>query len=410
MNRTDAPVKQSTPFAVNGQREPILPTTPAGDNTASYSDGFPAITMILKSAGGMPPKGQDMNQILFELSALARWASSGATNSWDSAFSTAIGGYPMGAVVLGTDGITQYKSTVDSNTTNPNTGGAGWFNLTAGYLKTANNLSEIAAAGSTAVAEALAHLGLVIGSEPGNIVTSGSTQPVYKTTLPNIGYADLPQKGLFAVADGIVDSVTKILTTLLTKSGTGGWTLGQSTGTYLGLGGTPDDIAHVFVSTDGGSFTRRWYLYNNGKLVGPAGDMASVSYVSSGFQPLDATLTGMSGKDAAGLRAYLELGNASLKTIGTGAGQVPDMSAWLTSASLNGYMKLPNGIYIQWYTTDLVAGPNTVNFPIPFPNNFLADAGMAGISSTVGGVSATRTSRTYQANAANTACFIAIGL
>lgn len=160
MNRTDAPVKQSTPFAVNGQREPILPTTPAGDNTASYSDGFPAITMILKSAGGLPPKGQDMNQILFELSALARWASSGATNAWDAAFSTAIGGYPMGAVVLGTDGITQYKSTADSNTTNPNTGGAGWFNLTAGYLKTANNLGEIAAAGQAAVAATLANIGL----------------------------------------------------------------------------------------------------------------------------------------------------------------------------------------------------------------------------------------------------------
>ncbi|AYN25786.1 hypothetical protein D8682_01585 [Buttiauxella sp. 3AFRM03] len=160
MNRTDAPVKQSTPFAVNGQREPILPTTPAGDNTASYADGFPPITMILKSAGGLPPKGQDMNQILFELSALARWASSGATNAWDAAFSTAIGGYPMGAVVLGTDGTTQYKNTVDSNTTNPNTSGAGWFNVTTGYLKTASNLSEIAAAGSAAVAEALANLGL----------------------------------------------------------------------------------------------------------------------------------------------------------------------------------------------------------------------------------------------------------
>lgn len=160
MNRTDAPVKQSTPFAVNGQRESILPTTPAGDNTASYSDGFPAITMILKSAGGLPPKGQDMNQILYELSALARWGSSGAINAWDAAFSTAIGGYPMGAQVLGTDGTTRYISTTDSNATNPNTGGAGWFNLTTGYLKTASNLSEIAAAGPAAVAAALANLGL----------------------------------------------------------------------------------------------------------------------------------------------------------------------------------------------------------------------------------------------------------
>lgn len=129
MNRTDAPVKQSTPFAVNGQREPILPTTPAGDNTASYSDGFPPITMTLKSAGGLPPKGQDMNQILYELSNLARWSSSGALNSWDAEFSTAISGYPKGVVLLGNDGTTIYISNIDANTNNPNTTSTGWLNL-----------------------------------------------------------------------------------------------------------------------------------------------------------------------------------------------------------------------------------------------------------------------------------------
>lgn len=160
MNRTDAPKKQPVPFGVNGSRENLLPTTPAGDNTASYDAGFPPVTMILKAAGGLPPKGQDMNQILFELSSLARWFSAGASNAYDAAFSTAIGGYPMGATVLGTDGVTRYMSTTEANITNPNTGGAGWFNLTTGYLKAANNLSEIAAAGSPAVAAANANLGL----------------------------------------------------------------------------------------------------------------------------------------------------------------------------------------------------------------------------------------------------------
>lgn len=165
MNRTDAPAKQSKPFGINGQREPILATTPSGDNTASYDQGFPPITMILKSAGGLPPKGQDMNQILYELSALSRWFSAGAQNAYDATFSAAIGGYPMGAMILGNDGTTRYMSTVDSNTTNPNTGGAGWFNLTTGYLKTANNFSEIAAGGNTAIAAAIANLGLVGGNQ-----------------------------------------------------------------------------------------------------------------------------------------------------------------------------------------------------------------------------------------------------
>lgn len=137
MNRTDAPAKQPKPFGVNGQRDAILPTTPSGDNAASYESGFPAITMTLKTAGGKPPKGQNMNQILYELSALGRWSSTGSLNSYDSSFSTAIGGYPSGAQLISDDQLNIYINTVDGNTTNPNTGGAGWKTLTS-YLNLSN--------------------------------------------------------------------------------------------------------------------------------------------------------------------------------------------------------------------------------------------------------------------------------
>ncbi|MGX5099857.1 glycine-rich domain-containing protein [Enterobacter cloacae] len=129
MNRTDSPSKQPKPFGINGPREPILATTPAGDNTASYDVGFPPITMTLKSAGGLPPKGQDVNQILFELSSLCRWNSAGALNTFDSAFSTSIGGYPSGSLVLSNNGKVIYVNKVDANTTDPNSGGAGWVDL-----------------------------------------------------------------------------------------------------------------------------------------------------------------------------------------------------------------------------------------------------------------------------------------
>ncbi|CAM4262142.1 hypothetical protein [Citrobacter portucalensis] len=129
MNRTDAPSKQPQPFAINGQRDPILDTTPAGDNTASYALGFPPITMILKSAGGLPPKGQDLNQILYELSSICRWFSSGALNTFDSSFSASIGGYPSGSVLISDSGSVIYINTTDSNTTNPNSSGEGWVNL-----------------------------------------------------------------------------------------------------------------------------------------------------------------------------------------------------------------------------------------------------------------------------------------
>lgn len=198
MNRTDAPKKQAVPFAVNGQREELLPTSPAGDNTASYDAGFPAVTMILKAAGGLPPKGQDMNQILFELSSLARWFSTGSINSYDATFSAEIGGYPKGAIVLGEDGNTRYMSTAEANTSDPNTDGAGWFNLSAGYLKTENNLSEIKGAGPDAVATALSNLGLGDASttQKGSVQLTESSGSSHSLVLNQLGSTQLNNTNL----------------------------------------------------------------------------------------------------------------------------------------------------------------------------------------------------------------------
>lgn len=173
MNRTDSPAKQSKPFGVNGPREPILATTPAGDNTASYDAGFPPITMVLKSAGGLPPKGQDMNQILYELSALGRWTSAGAKNTYDSAFATAIGGYPSGSYVLGDDLKTVYRCTTDGNASNPNS-------VTTGWAKVAQDIADILSLGTAATKN--------VGTGTGQIPDMGS----FATSLTINGYQKLP--------------------------------------------------------------------------------------------------------------------------------------------------------------------------------------------------------------------------
>jgi hypothetical protein len=47
---------------------------------------------------------------------------------YDATFQTAIGGYPIGAIVESLfENLLFYASTVDNNVTNPDTGGAGWF-------------------------------------------------------------------------------------------------------------------------------------------------------------------------------------------------------------------------------------------------------------------------------------------
>ncbi|HHL9592769.1 TPA: hypothetical protein ACQ98W_002966 [Citrobacter braakii] len=134
MKRSDSPSKQPKPFGINGQREDILPTTPSGDNSASFESGFPPITMTLKSSGGLPPKGQNMNQILYELSALSRWSSAGVINTFDESFATSVGGYAAGSLVISDDLGKLYISTVDENNNNPNSNPTGWLDALS-YLR-----------------------------------------------------------------------------------------------------------------------------------------------------------------------------------------------------------------------------------------------------------------------------------
>ncbi|EKK7325085.1 tail fiber protein [Escherichia coli] len=85
--------------------------------------------MILKSAGGLPPKGQDMNQILYELSALGRWSSTGALNTFDSEFASEISGYPSGAMLISDDGERIFINTTEGNLSDPNSNGTGWKDI-----------------------------------------------------------------------------------------------------------------------------------------------------------------------------------------------------------------------------------------------------------------------------------------
>lgn len=90
----------------------------------------------------------------------------------------------------------------------------------------------------------------------------------------------------------------------------------------------------------------------------------------AGKQPLDNTLTALSGKSVAALLEYLGLGSAAKKNVGTGSGQLPDMSSFTCSNASTGWQKLPSGLVIQW--GQVASDPNNlvaVPFPIPFPNN-----------------------------------------
>lgn len=232
MNLSDAPKKQPVPFGVNGQREELLATTPAGNQQASYDVGFPAITMLLKSAGGLPPKGQDFNQIFYELASIARWAGAGGNYLFDSAFSTAVSGYPVGATVLSSDGAGFWLNGTNGNTTNPEAADStltGWVpvdhvgstvitglsasNVTLSSLKAAKDVITLAGtltANINIILPAWKKKWKIVNNCTGSFTVTVKTFSGTGQTIPsgqeanircdgtNISYAELNTKSLFS--------------------------------------------------------------------------------------------------------------------------------------------------------------------------------------------------------------------
>ncbi|MEB7001868.1 phage tail protein [Escherichia coli] len=90
----------------------------------------------------------------------------------------------------------------------------------------------------------------------------------------------------------------------------------------------------------------------------------------AGKQPLDNTLTNLSGKDVTGLLTYLGLGEAAKRDVGTGENQIPDMSAWKRNPSSNRWRKLPDGTIIQMgiSASGPLGSPVNITLPISFSN------------------------------------------
>lgn len=132
MQQSDVPGKSPLVFGTSATGTYIrtVPQTTADPAAASFTLGFPPQTFTDEGAGGTPPDGRDFNGILNHLSGWCRWLMAGGPIAYDSAFQTAIGGYPLGAIVLSTvtAGL-KFRSITENNTTNPDSGGAGWVKV-----------------------------------------------------------------------------------------------------------------------------------------------------------------------------------------------------------------------------------------------------------------------------------------
>jgi hypothetical protein len=130
MQSTDIPNRFPIPFA-NGAGAGFIRDIPTAASTtpgvASLTEGFPPECFQPIGAGGVPPAGEDMNGVLFRVTGWARWQAAGGPVTFNSAFSTSIGGYPKGAFLQSavTPGLF-FVSTVENNVVNPDADLTGW--------------------------------------------------------------------------------------------------------------------------------------------------------------------------------------------------------------------------------------------------------------------------------------------
>jgi hypothetical protein len=167
-----------------------VPDASTGTFTASFQDGLPLITATAEGAGGTPTPQGDMNGILQIITGFQLWVNAGGQFPFSATLSTAIGGYPLGAVVQLSTGTSSVISTVNGNTNNPNTNMAGWAPYGGSTMAT---LTAVVAAQNTANSAVTAAASAQTTANTA-ITTANAAQSSATTALAKANYAVAKQK------------------------------------------------------------------------------------------------------------------------------------------------------------------------------------------------------------------------
>ncbi|TCW09241.1 tail collar domain [Raoultella sp. BIGb0138] len=122
MNNSAIPSRLTVVFSASGDKNtiPVNSTSETlADGLAAMDSGFPPLTRIALSAGGKPPQGQDFNGIFNDVYTRLQWSDAGMGYPFNAAFSTAISGYPKGAIVPASDYSGQWLNLSNGNSNNP---------------------------------------------------------------------------------------------------------------------------------------------------------------------------------------------------------------------------------------------------------------------------------------------------
>lgn len=121
MQTSGIPARVAVPFADSGTKNtiPVPSQVAVTPGLASYTTGFPPLTMTPITAGGVPPHGADFNGILNAITNAIRWNMAGSGYPFDSTFAGTVSGYPKGAVIPNSTGTGYWLNQTENNSSNP---------------------------------------------------------------------------------------------------------------------------------------------------------------------------------------------------------------------------------------------------------------------------------------------------
>ncbi|VWC14106.1 Tail fiber protein [Burkholderia lata] len=166
MQVSQVPASFPIPFANAagaGYIRPIPVASQIGvqNGAASLTDGFPPLTFLAVNAGGVPPFGQDMNGLLYQMTAGIQWEQVGGQPIYSAIYANAIGGYPNGAVLQSGDGTGFWRNTVDNNKSDPDAAPASFTGSISGTTLTVTAV----ASGAVQVGQILSGTGVTSGTQ-----------------------------------------------------------------------------------------------------------------------------------------------------------------------------------------------------------------------------------------------------
>lgn len=352
-----------------GNKTAPMPDAPPGANFASIQAGFPANTMQSELAGGLPPFGQDMNGYLFLISSHTLYVECGQLYLYNSTLATAIGGYLAGTVLGMVDATGMWLCTTNGNTSNPDTGGAGWVPLAA-YGKTTVSVTG----GTVTLSAAQSKYGVIIltGTLVSNLVvqmpqtlqewliinnTSGAFTTVVNTAAVGSAGVIVQQGGfgaplgVYSVGDGNIYPTVAPFSFNISVSPTPNSIVqrnnaGYVLATYFNSSAPTDNLSPTTVFTNSGDgFLRQNSLTNFESfllLQGQGGQVTNGQVPYSVVQQWAPTFFNNA--------ALTGVPTAPTATAGTSSTQIATTAfvAGLTSLLGNGYYKASNGWIIQW--------------------------------------------------------------